>query len=286
MGAYLGTRDLNEALAWLHEHQDEAVVVAGGTTVSPFLEPGAPPPAILDLSRIEELRGIEEDSRVLRVGSMVTLANLVEWVDQRAIGDRIWEGIGHVTRHIADPVIRYQATVGGNVGRGGELALLGLALDGALVVSSHARGVQVVPLADRMIAGAGALIEPDELILAVEIPRGRIRHLEYRKFTWSHLASIPLVNAAASQTVDGSYRLAVGSLHLYPFRLTAAEVMLSNRSPSLPIEDASVVEDVVNQVLRTLEVTGNDQVSADYRRYMTGVLLRAVLQGSDAVGEL
>lgn len=101
---------LGEALAALAS-ADHPVALAGGTDLVACFNEGLNPRAIVDLARVEELRGIDADSHTLDIGAGVTHgAGCVHAaVRSRAPGfAKAWE-------RIANPRIRFTATLGGNL---------------------------------------------------------------------------------------------------------------------------------------------------------------------------
>lgn len=91
-----------------------ARLVAGGTDLLPnlkhFLDT---PPALVSLARVTALRGVVRDDAagVLRIGAGVTLTQVAEHPDVRALFPSLAQAAGLV----ASPVIRNMGTLGGNV---------------------------------------------------------------------------------------------------------------------------------------------------------------------------
>lgn len=282
MPEYHRPASVEDAVAWLGRHAEEAVVVAGGTTIAPLLDGSGWIPAMLDLGAITALKHMGQDAEGLRVGATVTLADVEALAANGGGVPAFLAGVGH---EIADPIIRQQATVGGNVVRGGELATALLALDGVVMVRSPA-GERVQPLADTVAAGGASLLEPGELLTAVRVPAHRYRYLYYRKFTLSHLASIPLVSVAVSQRADtGAWRIAVGSLTLFPQRFPAAEQVGEGSGIGLPTGDGNIRRQVVEAVLAAVDAVDDERASAGYRRHLVAALLEDALVGEEGIKE-
>src|SRR3546814_17659032 len=74
---YLAPATLEEALAALAEHGDEAKIIAGGQSLLPVLRMRLNAPEwVIDLGRIESLRGVRDDGDALVVGAMPTHADV------------------------------------------------------------------------------------------------------------------------------------------------------------------------------------------------------------------
>jgi CO/xanthine dehydrogenase FAD-binding subunit len=99
-----------EALA-MKAAQPDAVPIAGGTDLMVALNfDRARPAAILDLTRVPELRDWSADDGRLRIGAGVTYTRLID-----ELGDRL-PGLAIASRTVGSPQIRNRGTVGGNLG--------------------------------------------------------------------------------------------------------------------------------------------------------------------------
>jgi CO/xanthine dehydrogenase FAD-binding subunit len=154
-----------EALAAKAEHPD-ALPVAGGTDVMVEINfDHRRPPALLDLTRVPELRGwATEDGRV-RLGAGVTYARVID-----ELGATL-PGLAMAARTVGSPQIRNRGTVGGNLGSAspaGDSHPALLAADTEVEVAS-VRGTRTVPIAEFFTGVKRSALAPDELISAVLI---------------------------------------------------------------------------------------------------------------------
>ncbi len=156
-----------EALQARAERPD-ALPIAGGTDVMVELNfDRRRPGALLDLTRVPELREWWVADGVVRLGAGVTYARVID-----ELGDRL-PGLAMASRTVGSPQIRMRGTVGGNLGSsspaGDALPPL-LASAASVAVESAARGPRTIP-ADEFFTGVkrNALAE-DELIAAVHVP--------------------------------------------------------------------------------------------------------------------
>ena len=91
---------------------DEMALIAGGTALIPLLKSGVKSPArLLNLSRIEALKELTRLGDGLFIGSMVTLAELIE----NPIVRQNLPALAESARWVASPQIRSQGTLGGNL---------------------------------------------------------------------------------------------------------------------------------------------------------------------------
>ena len=69
---------VEEALAALAEHGDDAKIIAGGQSLLPVLRMRLnAPEVVIDLGRIEALRGIRDDGDAIVIGAMTTHADVL-----------------------------------------------------------------------------------------------------------------------------------------------------------------------------------------------------------------
>jgi CO/xanthine dehydrogenase FAD-binding subunit len=155
-----------EALA-IKADMPMAVPLAGGTDFMVELNFGARrPPAVLDLTRITELRQWEIEGGRVRLGAGVTYSQVI--ADLR---DRL-PGLALAARTVGSPQIRNRGTIGGNLGTASPAgdAHPPLLAAGAEIEVASASGTRIVPI-DQFFAGPKRnVLEADELIAAVRIP--------------------------------------------------------------------------------------------------------------------
>jgi CO/xanthine dehydrogenase FAD-binding subunit len=154
-----------DALAAKAEHPD-AVPVAGGTDVMVEINfDHRRPPALLDLTRVPELRDWAGDGGRIRLGAGVTYARVID-----ELGD-VLPGLAMAARTVGSPQIRNRGTVGGNLGAAspaGDSHPALLAADAVVEVAS-VRGTRTVPVAEFFTGVKRNALAPDELIAAVLI---------------------------------------------------------------------------------------------------------------------
>ena len=103
---------LDDAAALVREHGDEAWIMAGGMDSFDWLKDRTKrTEAVIDLSMVEELRGIREVEGGLEIGAMTTLTDVAE---HPAVRDRFGV-LAQAAALVASPQIRHQGTLGGNI---------------------------------------------------------------------------------------------------------------------------------------------------------------------------
>jgi CO/xanthine dehydrogenase FAD-binding subunit len=158
-----------DALAAKAEHPD-AVPVAGGTDVMVELNfDHRRPPALLDLTRVPELREWGTDAGRVRLGAGVTYARVID-----ELGPQL-PGLAMAARTVGSPQIRNRGTVGGNLGAASPAgdSHPPLLAAGAEVEVASVRGVRRIPVAEFYTGVKRSALAPDELIAAVLITPAR-----------------------------------------------------------------------------------------------------------------
>jgi CO/xanthine dehydrogenase FAD-binding subunit len=147
--------------------QPEAVPIAGGTDLMVALNfDRARPQAILDLTRVPELRDWEAEDGRLRIGAGVTYTRVIE-----ELGERL-PGLAMASRTVGSPQIRNRGTVGGNLGTASPAGdgLPPLYVSDAEVELASATGTRRLPVAAFVTGPKRHCAREDELIAAFHLP--------------------------------------------------------------------------------------------------------------------
>ena len=265
----LAPETLDEALVLRAEHP-EATPVAGGTDLMVDVNAGhVRPSALLDLSRVEELRSWRRDDDVAFLGAGMTFSRI-----ERDLGDFL--PLVEAARSVASRQIRNRATIGGNLATASPAgdSLPVLAAYGAHVVTASARaGTRRIPLEIFLVGPKRTSLEPDELIVGVEW-RPVAGPGSFTKVGRRH--SMVIAIASACLQVDGErhgVRLALGSVGPTVLRAARAEAFAEGLDWSDP---ASVAE---FGRLAAAEAQPIDDLrgTAPYRRHVVEVLARRAL---------
>ena len=133
---YLAPTIVEEALAALAEHGDDAKVIAGGQSLLPVLRMRLnAPEVVIDLGGIAELRGIRDDGDALVIGAMTTHHDVLH--DPLVARARAAAGRGGRAQ-LADAQVRHRGTFGGSLAHAdpaGDLGAPALALGAEFVVA-------------------------------------------------------------------------------------------------------------------------------------------------------
>jgi carbon-monoxide dehydrogenase medium subunit len=277
---YVAPATIEEALAALAQHGDDAKIIAGGQSLLPVLRMRLnAPEMVIDLGKIDSLRGIRDDGDAIVIGAMTPHAevgsdNLV--AEHAAL-------ISKAVEHLADAQIRHRGTFGGALAHAdpaGDLGAPVLAL-GAQFVIAGSGGTRTVGADDFFVDLFETAIGDSEILTEVRIPKFTGWGAHYEKFVrvahqW------PIVAVAAAVKVEGG-------------TISEARVGLTNMG-STPLRARSVEQALVGQpatdeAVRAAAASAAEGTNppsdlngdADYRRHLVTVLTRrAVLAAAGA----
>ncbi|MBS4751664.1 xanthine dehydrogenase family protein subunit M [Nocardioides sp. zg-ZUI104] len=268
---YLAPTSVEEALAALAEHGDEAKIIAGGQSLLPVLRMRLNAPEwVIDLGRIESLRGVRDGGDHLVIGAMTTHHDVGNdpLVHEHALV------VSKAITHLADAQVRHRGTFGGALSHAdpaGDLGAPALALDATFVVQGPG-GTRQVPATDFFVDLFETAISEDEILVEVHVPKHTGWGASYEKFVRiSHQWSI--VAAAATVRTEGGTiaeaRIGLTNMGSTPLRARAVEEALVGR----PVTEEAVAE------ASALATEGTSPPSdlngdADYRRHLAQVLTR------------
>ena len=172
---YIAPRSLEEVLAVLAQRAGDAKLLAGGQSLIPVLNFRlAQPATLIDLGKVPGLDGIGETADGgLRLGALVRHRALER--DPRIA--RAAPLLAEAAPHIAHPQIRNRGTVGGSLAHAdpaAELPACAVAL-GARLLLKKTSGERWVEASEFFTGLFSTALEPDEMVVAVELPRRESR---------------------------------------------------------------------------------------------------------------
>ena len=251
--------------------------IAGGTDLMVQLaaDLAEPPPAFVDLWRLDELRGIGYDGYEVSIGALTTYTELRRSPVIRA---RL-PALAEAAATIGAAQIQNRGTIGGNIANaspaGDTLPVL-LAVDATFDLGS-ASGERAVRAFDFWVGYRQTALRPDELLLRIRFPVERLRHTRYRKVGTRAAQAISKVVMALSYREDGGVwrdvRLALGSVAPTPIRATETERVLEGAAPRESVADHAAA-------VLAGEISPIDDVrsTAGYRRAVSARILHRLLR--------
>lgn len=267
---------MEEAVGALGSSED-AKVLAGGTALMILLRARLiEPSAFVSIGRIEGLREIGVEDGRLSLGSLVTLD---EVANSPVVREAV-PGLAEVFRVVANIRVRCAATVGGLLAEADyasdpPCALVALDAD---VVIAGPRGTRTVALGDFLVGYYQTVLEPDEIVVAVEVPVEEPGAVAvYEKFRTRSSEDRPCVGvfASARTAADGtcsSVRLAIGAVSERPERFPELERMAVGT-----VLDESVAQQIADGYAERINTLDDMRGSSWYRTEMVRVWGRRAL---------
>jgi carbon-monoxide dehydrogenase medium subunit len=281
---YHAPESIDDVVALLAEHADEAKPLAGGQSLIPMLALRlARFEHLVGLERVQELTRFERDNGSLVVGAMVRQSAIER--DDNAGSVPLLRLVAPLIGHFQ---IRNRGTVGGSIAHAdpaGELPAVALALDAELDVAS-AQGTRTVPASEFFVGTWMTALEDDDLLTAVRFP------------VWSGFCGFAVEEIARrhgdfaltgtvcglEMGTEGAVRraaIALLGMDSTPVRATAAEEALLGTTPN-----NADLEEIGQLAVRDLEPPDDVHASARYRRVVgAGVVTRALARAARGAKE-
>ncbi len=165
---YVRATSLAHALELLDRNEEDARILAGGHTLIPSLKLRLDSPSLLvDIGRINKLKGIEIDGGYVKIGALTTHADLHNCVPLNEVFPIFRQAAGV----IADPQVRNRGTIGGalvNADPAADWPAVILALQAELEIASS-RGTRRLPANEFFIDLFTTTLQPGEVLTAIHI---------------------------------------------------------------------------------------------------------------------
>jgi CO/xanthine dehydrogenase FAD-binding subunit len=274
---FVSAGNLDEALSALAAG---ARPVAGGTDLVVGARQGkAPlPESIVAIHRLDELRGTTAAEGVLRLGALVTHAEIAA---DPVVRERL-TALADASAIVGSHATRAQGTVGGNLMNASPAMEIGgpLLVFGATVTLRSAAGERRVPVAELATGPGTTVASPDELLTEVEVPfpaaasGSCYARLEYRR-----QMEIAVVGATAAVTLAGG-KVAQARVAITALAPTIRLVPEAGEALAGSDGGGAALREAAQCAARAAEPISDVRASAEYRRAMAEVLTRRVLTAS------
>jgi CO/xanthine dehydrogenase FAD-binding subunit len=280
---FYAAKDSSEAVALLAQHGPAVKVLAGGTDLLADLKFAAAshaPRVVVDISRADDLRGIETTEQGLRIGALVTHTEIM-W--SPVIRD-LFPALVDAAHTIGAVQTRNLGTLGGNLVTAVPSMDSGptlVALD-AIVTIASPEGRRQLPLVDFFVGPRKTVLKPSELLVEIIIPKENVgKPAHFLKFGLRKGQALALVNVAAALWVDWEKktfvapRISLGAVAPKVIHAASAESYLEGKpiTPEVMVEAGKLAVNDAKPI--------NDfRASAAYRRDLIAVLTKRALESA------
>ncbi len=275
---YRAPASLNEALAILKQHGDEAKVMAGGQSLIPLLKLRfSRPELVVDIARIPNLNTIKRED----ADGHVVIGALARHVDIENSKELATAApmLAEAAHWIADPLVRNRGTLVGSICHAdpaGDWGSVMLAF-GADIVATSPAGQRVIHAQDFFQGPFTTALKPDEVVTEVRIPLakghsgGAYLKLERRVGDFATVAVGVQVEMDANKIVRSGIGLtAVGDRNI---KATDAEGYLQGKEPT----DA-VIAEAARLAAAVAEPKDDVRGSAAYKKDVVRVFVQRGLK--------
>jgi len=268
---YAVATSVDDAIRLLGEGGEDAKVLAGGHSLLPLMKLRFTAPSLLvDIGRIESLRGVDTGGDSYRIGAMTRHADLQTRDDMGLIAA--------AAKQIADQQVRNRGTIGGSLANGdaaADLPAVLLALGGSVLVRGPG-GARTIAAENLFEGYLTTSIAPGEVITQVRVPALAGYGHGYEKFNrraedWAMVG----VSALVKRAPDGScedVRIGLAHMASTPLRATAAEEALRGQ----PL-DAEHIAAAAEHAADGTDPQGDLNATPDYKRHLARVLCERAL---------
>lgn len=269
--AYVRAGDVGEALRLWQQAGPDARLIAGGQSLVASLNLRlADIPTLIDIGRIEALRGIADLGDVLRFGALVTHRE----IEHSPLVAGSVPAMAQAAPLIAHPAIRTRGTLGGSIAYAdpaAEWPAVAVALE-ATVVTAGPKGERRIP-ADEFFRGLfETALLPFEMIVAIDVPKLQVGEVQTVKELARRSGDYAMVGLVARSVMTSGQpsqtRLAF---------FGAGERPVLARNAMAALDAGQGVEAAATALSRDLDPADDLQASGAMKTHLAKVLLRRAM---------
>jgi CO/xanthine dehydrogenase FAD-binding subunit len=280
---YLRAVSLEHALEALAQNGPDAKLIAGGQSLVPMMAMRLARPALLvDVNRLDALRGIAVGPNSVSIGAITRQRDLEESAALRQAVPMI----GAALRWVGHVQTRNRGTLGGSLVHAdpsAELPLTALLLGARIHLRTQAEGERQVPASEFFIAPMFTATGETECVTRIEWPiwEGSGVACAFEETAIRH-GDFAMAAAACQLQLDASRicrraAIGLGGMAGTPLAFPDLAVTLVGRRI-----DPTLARDVAEAAVERSEPSTDLQADAAYRRHLAAVLLARVIRRAGA----
>jgi aerobic carbon-monoxide dehydrogenase medium subunit len=271
---YVRAESLRDALKVLSEG-DGSKVIAGGHSLLPIMKFRlAQPPRLVDISRLEELKGIAEKGRGARIGAGTTYRELL---DSELLRER-FPIIAEATGTIGDLQVRNRGTIGGSLAHAdpvSDMPAVMLALDATFNLRSK-RGRRSVKAREFFQGAFTTALAEDELLTEIILPplptgAGTIYLSHDHPASGYAIVGAAVVVARKRKAITHAV-VALTGVGEMAYLLRSVDSLIGSGG------EPEAIARVAGEATTGVEVNGDIYAPAEYRRHLATVITRRALE--------
>ena len=267
---YVRPQSLEDALAQLGEHGDDARVLAGGHSLLPVMKARLADPGVLvDIAGIEGLSGISESEDGFTIGAMTTHAE----IEASELVQGKCRSLAEAAAAIGDVQVRNRGTLGGSLAHADPAAdypAVVLAANAEITVAG-ADGERVVGADDFFTGAYETALGAGEIITSVRVRASSARGSSAYLKAAQQASGFAVCGVAAQLALDADgaverIRVGVTGVAASAYRATSVEDALTGSAPS-----AESIRKAAATAGEGVDALDDFYAGADFRRHLAGV---------------
>jgi aerobic carbon-monoxide dehydrogenase medium subunit len=282
---YHRARSIEEAVALLGQHGDDAKLLAGGHSLIPLLKLRfAQPRHLIDVRKIPHLAGIREEDGAIVIGAATTHAQM----ERSSVAVRRLPILAEAASQIGDPLVRNVGTVGGSLAHadpGADWPAVMLAVNAEFRVVGP-RGTRTIMADDFFLDILTTALEPTEMLTEIRIPSpsattgGAYAKFRHPASGYALIGVAAQVSLGARNTIRDA-RLAVTGVSTRATRARGTEQALTGTAG----DEASIAA-AARRIIEGFEPRADSQGSVAYKQHLAAAYARrAIAKAIERAGE-
>jgi len=267
---YHQANSVDEAESLCKANADASFLACGHSLIPAMKLRLSEPGALVDIAGIDELKGIDLDGDIIRIGALTTHSE----VKRSAAVNDACSVLSETAGMIGDPQVRNRGTIGGNIAHAdpaSDYPGILLALGATIVTSSRS-----ITVDDFFTGLFETALDEGELIKEIQVPvLGDGSGAAYAKF-FNPASRYAVVGVGAVVSMDNgscsSCRIGVTGAADHAFRASSAEDSLNGSDLG---DDA--IASASAKIADGQEMLSDLAASADYRAHLCGVMLKRAI---------
>lgn len=250
---------------------DDSKILAGGHSLLPAMKLRLNQPArLVDISKINALKGIKEEDGEIVIGAATTHADIA---NDSLIKTKL-PFFAEAASMIGDVQVRNHGTIGGSLAHAdpaADWAAVVLAADASIQVQSKS-GKRSIKATDFFTGLFATALQDGEIITSVRIPvPASGTKTSYQKFM-QPASRFAIVGCAVMRKPDGKTNIAFTGVSDNAFRDGGAEAAMSGK-----VLNNATIEAAANAAVTGVSVMSDHYASEEYRTHLAKVYLKKAL---------
>ncbi len=270
---YFTPSTLNETLKLLEQYQKSVKLLAGGTDLIIELRQRLrEPKVIIDVKKIADLRNLNIKEDRLEIGAATPINEILAHPEIKESYTALYQSLSD----LGDEILRYRATVGGNIctaSPAADTACSLIVLKADVHIASQSRGIRTVPIQEFFTGVKRNCLAPDEIVTKIVVPKppeGTLSRFKKMKRSSEDLALVGIAGLHNQQFTFLSFT-AVAPTPIF----VDVSTFFTDIDPKLTEDKFSAVW---KELIPYLNPIDDVRASKNYRIHIAEILTRNILR--------